>query len=90
MLADVQKLIEPVESGKGAVNFKLNLTGQVKDPKDIVFNKNLFAKGSLELFSNTIKLKGIPVAISQTSGNINFDNLDADLKLNSNLKLLSC
>lgn len=85
MLADVQKLIDPVENGKGAVNFKLNLTGQVKDPKDIVFNKNLFAKGSLELFSNTIKLKGIPVAISQTSGNINFDNLDADLKLNSNL-----
>lgn len=85
MLADIQKLVEPVEKGNGQVNFKLNLTGQVKDPKDIVFNKNLFAKGNIDLFSNTIKLKGIPVAISQTSGNIKFDNLNADFNLTSNL-----
>lgn len=85
MLADIQKLIETVENGKGPVNFKLNLTGQVKDPKDIVFNKNLFAKGNIDLFSNTIKIKGMPVAISQTSGNIKFDNLNADFNLTSNL-----
>lgn len=85
MLADIQKLLETVENGKGPVNFKLNLTGQVKDPKDIVFNKNLFAKGNIDLFSNTIKIKGMPVAISQTSGNIKFDNLNADFNLTSNL-----
>lgn len=85
MLADIQKLLETVENGKGPVNFKLNLTGQVKDPKDIVFNKNLFAKGNIDLFSNTIKIKGMPVAISQTSGNIKFENLNADFNLTSNL-----
>ncbi len=85
MLADIHKLLETVENGKGPVNFKLNLTGQVKDPKDIVFNKNLFAKGNIDLFSNTIKIKGMPVAISQTSGNIKFDNLNADFNLTSNL-----
>ena len=57
MLADIQKLISPIENGYGNANIKINLTGKVKDPKDIVFNKNLFAKGQIELLSNKIKLR---------------------------------
>ncbi len=85
MLKDIQKLISPIENGKGLVNLAINLTGKVKDPKDIVFNKNLFAKGKIDLFSNTIKIKNIPASISKTSGTINFNNMDADFSLKSAL-----
>lgn len=85
MLTDIQKLLEPIESGNGPANLTINLTGKVKDPKDIVFNKNLFAKGKIELLSDTIKLKGVNAAISKTSGLVNFNNTDADFKLTSNL-----
>ena len=85
MLKDIQKLVEPIENGSGLANLKINLTGKVKDPKDIVFNKNLFAKGSIDLLSDNIRLKGIPATISKASGLINFNNMDADFNLASYL-----
>ena len=85
MLADIQKLIEPIEYASGPANLTINLTGKVKNPKDIVFNKNLFAKGKIELHSDRIKIKDIPAVISKTSGVVNYNNTDADFKLASNL-----
>lgn len=90
MLSDIQKLLQPIEKISGNGNFKLNLYGQVKDINDVVFNKNIFAKGSIELFSNFIKLQNAPVV--KTSGIINFDNLNADFNLlsainNSKIKI---
>ena len=85
MLTDIQQLITPVENGSGPANLKINLTGKVKDPKNIVFNKNLFAKGKIDLLAGSIKLKDIPAALSNTSGSINFNNMDADFKLTSNI-----
>lgn len=85
MLADIQKMTESIENASGLSDFSLNLTGKVKDPKDIVFNKNIFAKGNIKLHSAAIKLKGLPVRISNTSGTINFNNLNADFNLNSSL-----
>lgn len=85
MLADIQKLIEPIENANGPANLTINLTGKVKNPKDIVFNKNLFAKGKIELLSDNIKIKGVPASISKTSGVVNFISTDADFKLASNL-----
>ena len=83
MLADIQKMTESIDNASGSSDFFLNLTGKVKDPKDIVFNKNIFAKGNINLHSAVIKLKDLPVKISNTSGVINFNNLDADFSLNS-------
>lgn len=85
MLVDIQKMIEPIENGSGPADFYLNLTGQVKDVNDIVFNKNLFAKGKINLLSDTISLKGLPLPVSKTVGEVNFNNMDADFKLSSYL-----
>ena len=85
MLVDIQKMTESIETASGASDFLLNLTGKVKDPKDIVFNKNIFAKGSITLHAASIKLKELPAKISNTSGEINFNNLNADFNLNSQL-----
>ncbi len=84
MLADIEKLIKPISSAKGTSDFALNLTGTVPDVNDIVFNKNIFANGSVDLHSATITAQGIP--LSNISGKIWFNNLDTDFNLNSNLE----
>ena len=83
MLKDIRELIKPIEAVSGLANVKINLHGQVQDPNDIVFNKNFFAKGSLELLSNEIKINGMKIA--NIKGLIGFNNADADLALKSNI-----
>lgn len=85
MLKDIRQMLLPIENIDGLANVKLNLKGQVKDVNDIVFNKNLFAKGTIEMLSDTIKLKDLPVQLSKVSGAINFDNMNADINLVSAL-----
>ena len=86
MLADIQKMIAPIEKANGIANLKLNLTGKVKDPKDIVFNKNIFAKGAIDLISDTIKIQGIPFGITNISGKAEFENTAVNLNLTSAIK----
>ena len=86
MLKDIQTLISNFKSASGQVNVKLNLKGHVPDVNDIVFNKNLFAKGTLELLSDTINLRDIPISVSKVNGIINFNNLNTDFDLSSWLK----
>ncbi len=81
MLEDIQKLLTPLEKISGNANVKINLYGQVKDINDVVFNKNIFAKGTIELLSDWLKLKDTPAV--KTSGTVNFDNLNADFNLQS-------
>lgn len=83
MLNDIQKLIAPINSAKGIANLHLNITGTVVDVNDVVFNKNIFAKGTIDLISSSINAQGIN--LSNISGKINFNNLNADINLNSNL-----
>ena len=83
MLKDIQELVKPIEFASGLSNVKINLKGQILDPNDIVFGKNLFAKGSIEMLSNIVKLNGIQV--SNVKGLVNFNNMDADFSLKSSL-----
>ena len=83
MLVDIQKLIKPIDTAKGNADVNINLTGTVIDVNDVVFNKNIFAKGSINLFSNTITSQGMP--LSNISGKIDFNNLDTNINLTSNL-----
>ena len=82
MLKDIQEILKPIEYATGPANIKLNLAGTVKDINDIVFNKNIFAKGTIELISDTFRIMGVPV--SGTSGIVNFNNFDADFDLTTN------
>lgn len=93
MLADIQQMLSPVEFADGAANVYLNITGQVKDPRDIVFNKNIFSKGRIVLLSDKIKLKGLPLVQNNVSGIAEFDNTEVKLDLislmnNSKIKIL--
>lgn len=83
MLKDIQPLIAPIKSASGASNFKLNLYGTVPDVNDMVFNKNLFARGSVDLLSDDIILAGLSKPVTETTGVVNFDNTNVDMKLTS-------
>ncbi len=85
MLTDIQKMIAPIENAEGSANLKLNLTGKVKDPKDIVFNKNIFAKGEITLLSDSIRIQGIPFDMKNVSGTAKFENTKVNLALLSAL-----
>ena len=85
MLKDIQNLMQPIKSARGLMNVQLNLTGQVKDVYDVVFNKNIFANGRLELKENIVKIDKIPSEIKNLTGFVNFENLNADFILSSGI-----
>lgn len=82
MLSDIQKLISPISTAKGPSDFIVKLTGNIINVNDVVFNKNIFAKGSIDLHSDTVTAQGI--SISNISGKLNFNNLDTNFDLKSN------
>lgn len=86
MLEDIQKMLAPIKSAEGPSDFKIKLTGQVTDVNDVVFNKNIFAKGSINLHSDNVTLKDLPVPVKNLTGVLNFNNLDADFKISSQVE----
>ena len=85
MLKDIQNLMQPIKSARGLMNVQLNLTGQIKDVYNVVFNKNIFANGRLELKENIVKIDKIPSEIKNLTGFVNFENLNADFILSSGI-----
>lgn len=83
MLKDIQPMIAPIKTANGPVNFHLNLTGKVPDVNEMVFNKNIFAKGYIELLSANIVPAGMSKPLTKISGLLNFDNTNVDMKLSS-------
>lgn len=81
MLVDIQEMTAPILSASGPANLDLKLTGEVKDVNDVVFNKNIFAKGTIELLSNDIMIKDLPFPAKNTTGKITFENLNANFNL---------
>lgn len=81
MLAELQEVVKPVKSLEGKTDFILNLTGNVKANTEIVFNENLFAKGTLDLYSNTLVLEDLPARFTNLTGKINFENKDGDFNV---------
>lgn len=85
MLNDIQKLVNPIDSAKGLVNLDLNLTGNVHDVYNIVFNKNIFAKGNTKFIENEVIIKDLGLPLHKLSGDVNFENFDAEFNLKTNL-----
>ena len=81
MLADIRQMLTPIEAAEGAADLYLNLTGKVLEPRDIVFNKNIFAKGYITLLSDKIKLKDVPVVQNKVFGKAEFENTTVNLDL---------
>lgn len=80
MVPDIQKFIPTLDKVSGLTDLNLKIYGMVKKISDLEFNKNVFAKGEIELKNNDFSLQNI--SINNTQGKIKFDstNLDAEVK----------
>ena len=85
MLKDIQQIASPIKSAKGLIDLNLNLTGTVKNVYDIVFNKNIFANGQAKLTGNEINIENIPQKLKNFSGDIKFENFDAEYNISTNI-----
>ncbi len=85
MLSEFKKLSEPIKTISGNVDLFMNLTGEITDFNKIEFNKNIFAKGTLKLTGVNVTPNDMPVTVSKINGNINYNNLDGDFDIASNI-----
>lgn len=81
LLADINNYLDQLEKLSGMGDLNLNIYGEAKSIYDIVFGKNIFAKGSINLNAVTIKPKSVPQAVSNIFGDLKFDNKDLNLNL---------
>lgn len=83
MLKDVAGMVKTINTKSGITDFTMNLTGEVKSASDIKFGKNIFAKGKLKLHNVSATLKGLVIPITHISGDIEFDNTNLKMVLES-------
>ncbi len=85
VLVELREMLEPVTSAHGKTKIFLNIFGHVDRGVEPVFNKDLFAKGSIELISNTMTFFKPKIPASSISGIVNFNKNDGDFNINANL-----
>ncbi len=91
MLKDLKTLIPPIGKLSGTTDLNLTITGVIPDINNIVFNKNLFAKGKLKL--NNVTCGTNDINISNINGDIKFNGtnitLDTKSKINDSVIILN-
>jgi len=85
ILAELQEMLSPIKSASGKTKVFLNIFGHVTRGVEPVFNKDLFAKGSVEFVDNNMTFFDYHIPASKISGLINFDRDDGDFNLKANL-----
>ena len=85
MLKDLSKSLELIMASSGKVDFKLDLKGQVKNISELKLGTNVKASCTLNLLSNSVKIKGLPVLLSNISGLVNTEDFNVKMNLTSKL-----
>lgn len=85
ILSELQAMLKPITYASGKTKVFLNIFGHVDRGKEPVFNKDLFAKGSVEFLSNKMTFFPEKVPASNISGIVNFDRQDGNFKIDANL-----
>lgn len=85
ILAELQEMLAPITSASGKTKVFLNIFGHVNRGQEPVFNKDLFAKGSIELVDNNMTFFEYKIPASKISGLIHFDKDDGDFNVKANL-----
>ena len=85
ILAELQEMLAPIKSAEGKTKVCINIFGHVNRGIEPVFNKDLFAKGSIELLSNRMTVLDYKIPLSNISGLIHFDRDDGDFNINAKI-----
>ena len=85
ILSELQAMLAPITSASGKTKVFLNIFGHVNRGQEPVFNKDLFAKGTIEFISNKMTFFPQKVPASDLSGTVNFDKQDGNFKIDGKL-----
>ena len=85
ILKELQTMLEPITSGNGKTKVFLNIFGHVDRGVEPVFNKDLFAKGSVEFIKNNMTFYPEKIPASDISGIVNFDKYDGNFNIKGKL-----
>ena len=86
ILADIQKVVKPFTRPNGIADVLLHIYGNVTDAEEIVFNKDLFAKGTVTLHNSTTQLQDTFLPFNNVNGVVNFDQYNCDYDITGNLR----
>ena len=85
ILGELQHMLAPITSGSGKTKLKMTIFGHVDRGVMPVFNKDLFARGSIEFVNNVMTFFPQKVPVSNINGIVNFDKKDGNFKIDANL-----
>ena len=79
ILVDVQKVIKPFTNPSGVADVFLHIYGKVdKQAEEIVFNEDLFSKGTITLHNAQTTMQDTFLPFKNINGVVNFDKYDSD------------
>lgn len=78
LLVDVQKVIEPFQKPDGIADVFLQIYGTAKNAEEVVFNEDLFSKGTITLHNAKTTLQDTYLPFTGVNGVVNFDQYDSD------------
>ena len=85
-MKDVQEVVKPFTNPTGRGDLYLNIYGNAQDVTQVVFNKDLFAKGKITFHNASTLLKDTFIPFENINGYVNFDKKDADYDVTGYLK----
>lgn len=78
LLVDVQKVVKPFTQPEGIADVFLHIYGNVKNAEEVVFNEDLFSKGSITLHNAKTLMQDTFLPFTNVNGIVNFDQYDSD------------
>lgn len=78
ILVDVQKVVKPFQNPEGIADVFLNIYGTAKNAEEVVFNEDLFSKGTITLHNAKTTMQDTFLPFHNVNGVVNFDQYDSD------------
>lgn len=86
ILIDVQKAIEPFTQPSGLADVFLHIYGTVKNPEEVVFNEDLFSKGTVILHNARTVMQDTFQPFTNVNGTVKFDQYNSEYDVTGNLR----
>jgi len=78
ILVDVQKAIKPFQNPVGLADVFLHIYGTAKNAEEVVFNEDLFSKGTVTLHNAKTVMQDTFLPFTKINGVVNFDQYNSD------------
>lgn len=82
ILKDVQKVVSPFTKPTGTADVNLNIYGTAKNAEEVVFNKDIFSKGTITLHNVSTVMQDTYLPFTKVNGVVNFDQYNSDYDVN--------